>query len=69
MTSLFYVLRLSFQSLGLLTQTKIHRWKAQATFEKTLLLHGLPPEAAKELAQVYPDPLTGLFNLIQMTTK
>jgi hypothetical protein len=64
--TLFYILRLSFQSLGLLTQTKLKHRKAKVTFEKTLIHQGISLETAQELAKAYPDPLLDLVNLIKL---
>jgi len=62
-----YGSKLAFQSLGLVTQTTIKRRKAKATFKKTLIQQGVPPEAADEIAKEYPNPVTDLLNLVRST--
>ncbi len=60
-----YCSRLAVQSLGLFTQTVVKRRRAKLTFKKTLVLQGIPPEIAKEIAEEYPDPVTVIFSLIK----
>ena len=60
-----YCSRLALQSLGLITQTAVKRRRAKSTFKKTLVLQGIPPEIAKEIAKEYPDPITEIFSLIK----
>ena len=62
---ILYFSRLALQSLGLVTQTVVKRRKAKSTFKKTLVLQGIPPEIAKEIAKEYPDPITEIFSLIK----
>ncbi|MHC3128799.1 MAG: hypothetical protein IBV52_01805 [Candidatus Bathyarchaeota archaeon] len=60
-----YCSRLALQSLGLVTQTVVKRRKAKSTFKKTLILQGIPPKIAKEIAEEYPNPITEIFSLIK----
>lgn len=63
-----YCSRLALQSIGMVTQTTIKRRKAKKTFKKTLVLEGIPPTIAKEIAKEYPDPVTEIFSLIKLST-
>ena len=63
-----YGSKLAFQSLGLVTQTAVKRRSAKATFKKTLINQGLPPEIAKEIAKEYPNPIAEVFSLIKNNT-
>jgi hypothetical protein len=60
-----YCSRLALESLGLVTQTVVKRRKAKSTFKKTLILQGIPPKIAKEIAEEYPNPITEIFSLIK----
>ncbi len=60
-----YCSRLALQSLGLVTQTVVKRRKAKSTFKKTLILQGIPPKIAQEIAEEYPNPITEIFSLIK----
>ncbi|MFQ6076559.1 MAG: hypothetical protein ACE5Z5_10565 [Candidatus Bathyarchaeia archaeon] len=42
------------------------RWKAKVTFQRTLIAGGVSPEAARELAKAYPDPLRGIRNIMSL---
>ena len=66
--SVLYGSKLAFQSLGLVTQTAIKRRSAKSTFKKTLILEGIPPKIAKEIANEYPNPITEIFSLIKNNT-
>ena len=59
-----YCSRLAVQSLGLVTQTIVKRRRAKSTFKKTLILQGIPPKIAQEIAKEYPDPVNEIFNII-----
>jgi len=63
-----YCSRLALQLLGLVTQTVVRRRKAKTTFKKTLILQGIPPKIANELAKEYPNPITEIFSLIKTNT-
>ena len=63
-----YFSRLAVQSLGLVTQTVVKRRKAKLTFKKTLILQGIPPKIAKEIAEEYPNPITEIFSIIKNNT-
>ena len=63
-----YGSRLAFQSLGLVTQTEVKRRKAKSTFQKTLILQGIPPKIAKEIAKEYPNPIAEILNLVKSNT-
>lgn len=63
-SNLFYVSRISFQSLDLIAQANYKHRKAKATFRKTLILNGISSEAAKELSKAYPNPVNELLKLI-----
>jgi hypothetical protein len=60
-----YCSRLALQSLSLVMQTVVKRRKAKSTFKKNLVLQGIPPKIAKEIAKEYPDPVTEIFSLIR----
>ena len=62
---ILYFSRLCVESLGLVTQVIVKRRRAKSTFKKTLVLQGIPPEIAKEIAKEYPDPITEIFSLIK----
>jgi len=62
---ILYCSRLALQSLGLVTQTVVKRRKAKSTFKKTLILQGIPPKIAQEIAEEYPNPITEIFSLIK----
>jgi hypothetical protein len=63
-----YCSRLALQSLGLVTQTAVKRRRAKSAFKKTLILQGVPPKIAKELAKEYPNPITEIFSLVKNNT-
>jgi len=60
-----YGSRLAFQSLGLVTQPTMKSRKAKSTFKKTLILQGIPPKIANEIAKEYPNPVTEIFSLVK----
>ena len=60
-----YCSRLALQSVGLVTQTAVKRRKAKSTFKKTLILQGIPPKIANEIAKEYPDPITEIFSVVK----
>jgi hypothetical protein len=64
-TGILFFSRLCIQSLGLITQAIIKRQKAKSTFKKTLMLQGVPPKTARELAETYPNPLGEILNLVR----
>ena len=66
LTNLFYISKLSIQSLSLMVKAKYKRRRAKATFQRTLILHGIPSEAAQELAKAYPNPINEVLNLMNM---
>lgn len=64
LTNLFYVSKLSLQSLGLIAKANYKHRRAKAAFQKTLILHGVPSEAAQELAKAYPNPMNEILSLM-----
>ena len=64
-SSALYGSKLAFQSLGLVTQTTIKRRKAKSAFTKTLIQQGVPPEAANEIAEEFPNPVSDLFSIVK----
>ena len=60
----FYFSRLSLLSLSLLLKAKYKWRKAKATFQETLILQGIPKEAAQELAKAYPNPMNEFLTLM-----
>ena len=60
-----YGSKLAFQSLGLVTQTTMKRRKAKSAFKKTLIQQGVSPEAAKEIAKEFPNPIFELFSIMK----
>jgi hypothetical protein len=68
LSDVLYGSKIAFQSLGLLTQTTIKRRKAKAAFTKTLVLEGVPPEVADEIAKEFPNPISELFSILKNTT-
>jgi len=65
---ILYFSRLGLQSLGLVTQTIVKRRRAKSTFKKTLILQGIPPKIAKEIAEEYPNPVNEIFNIVKNNT-
>jgi hypothetical protein len=65
---IIYFSRLALQSLGLVTQTIMKRRRAKSTFKKTLILQGIPPKIAQEIAKEYPNPVNAIFNLMKNNT-
>ncbi|MDH5690808.1 MAG: hypothetical protein OEY81_05215 [Candidatus Bathyarchaeota archaeon] len=63
-----YFSKLAVQSLGLVTQTVVKRRRAKSTFKKTLILQGIPPKIAQEIAEGYPNPVNEIFNLVKNNT-
>lgn len=66
LVSILYFFRLSIQSLGLLATAQYKRRRAKATFQRTLILHGIPSEAAQELAKAYPNPISEILGLMNV---
>jgi hypothetical protein len=64
--SIHYFFKLSIQSLGIIVNAKIRHRSAKATFKRTLILNGIPLEAAKELSRAYPNPLNEVLNLLTL---
>jgi hypothetical protein len=64
LVGIYYFLKLSIQSLGIIVKATIRHRSAKATFKKTLLLHGIPLEAAQELSKAYPNPVTDVLRLM-----
>lgn len=64
--SVLYFSKLSIQSLGLMTKVVYKQRRAKSTFKKTLILHGISPEAAQELAKAYPNPINEILNLMNI---
>jgi len=62
---ILYFSRLCVQSLGLVTQAIVKRRRAKSTFKKTLMLQGIPPKTARELAEAYPNPLSEILSLVK----
>jgi len=62
---ILYFSRLAVQSLGLVTQTIVKRRRAKSTFKKTLILQGIPPKIAQEIAEEYPNPVNEIFNIVK----
>jgi hypothetical protein len=60
-----YASRLALQAMGLITQTGVKRRKAKSTFKKTLILQGIKPKIADELAKEYPNPITEISSFIK----
>ena len=67
-TGTLYFSRLCVESLGLVTQAIVKRRKAKSTFQKTLVLQGIPPEIARQLAEEYPNPVKEVLNLVRSST-
>jgi hypothetical protein len=65
LSSIYHFSKLSIQSLGLIAKAKYKHRKAKATFRETLILYGIPPEAARELAEAYPNPIDEIFNIVK----
>lgn len=66
LTNIFYISKLSLQLLSLMTKAKYKRRKAKNTFQKTLISYGIPPEAARELAKAYSNPISEILSLINV---
>ena len=65
---ILYGSKLAFQSLSLVTQTAVKRRSAKSAFKKTLILEGIPPKIANEIAEEYPNPIVEIFSLIKNNT-
>ena len=65
-STLFYVSKLSLQSVKVLAQATYHRQKAQRIFHNTLLRHKIPGAIAKELTHAYPNPIKDLMSLLNL---
>jgi hypothetical protein len=65
-STLFYVSKLSLQSVTVLAQATYHRQKAQRVFHKTLLRHDVPRAIAKELTHAYPNPIKDLLSVLNL---
>ena len=64
-TGILYFSRLCVESLGLVTQAIVKRRRAKSTFKKTLVLQGVPPRIARELAEAYPNPVTEILSFVR----
>ena len=64
-TGALYFSRLCIESLGLVTQAIVKRRRAKSTFKKTLVLQGVPPNVARELAEAFPNPITEILNFVK----
>jgi len=60
-----YCSRLVVQAAGLVPQAIVKRQRAKSTFKKTLILQGIPPKIAQEIAKEYPNPVNAIFSLIK----
>ena len=67
--SIYYFLKLSIQSLGIIVKSKISYRSAKTNFKKTLILNGIPLEAAQELSKAYPNPLNDALSLMNIRSK
>jgi len=65
-TGLFYVSKFSVQALALLVVAEYRHGRAKAAFRKTLILSGVHPSAARELAKAYPNPVKEILSLSSM---
>lgn len=66
LTNLFYISKLFLQALTLMAKAQYKQRRAKAVFQKTLLLHGIPSEAAQELAKAYPNPINEILSLMNI---
>lgn len=66
LVSAFLLTKLSIQFLVLMAKAKYQHRRAKSTFRRTLILQGILPETAKELAKAYPNPVSELFSLINI---
>ena len=64
--NILYFSKLSIQSLGLMTKAIYKQRRAKSTFRKTLILHGISPAAAQELAKAFPNPINEISNLMKI---
>ena len=67
--AILYFSRLSIQSLGLIVKFLYKKRRAKTIFKRTLILHGISNEAAKELVKSYPDPINEILNLVSIRKK
>jgi len=63
-----YGSKLAFRSLDLVTQNTIKRRKTKSIFKNTLILQGIPPKIADEIAKEFPNPISEMFSLIKNNT-
>ncbi len=64
-TGTLYFSRLCIESLGLITQAIVKIRRAKSTFKKTLVLQGVPPRIARELAEAYPNPVKEILSIVK----
>jgi len=60
-----YGSKLAFRALDLVTQNTIKRRKTKSIFKNTLILQGIPPKIADEIAKEFPNPISEMFSMIK----
>jgi len=68
-SSVYHFSKISIKSLGLMAKAKITHRKAKATFQETLIHHGVPPEIARELSKSYPNPIDEIFSIMKQVRR
>lgn len=68
LATLFYLSKLSAQSLNLVVKAKTGHRRAKMIFRDTLIAQGLHWKAAAELAESYPNPVNEILNLLTRNT-
>ena len=63
-SNLLYGSRLVLQSMHLLAHANYQRHKAINTFERTLVMNGIPNNVARELTRAYPNPIQEFIGLL-----
>ena len=63
-SNILYGSRLALQSVHLLAYANYCRHKAVNTFERTLIINGIPKDIAQELTHAYPNPIQELISLL-----
>ena len=63
-SNFLYGSRLALQSVHLLAHANYRRHRAVNTFERTLIMNGIPQNIAQELRRAYPNPIQELISLL-----
>ena len=62
-STIYHGLRIGFKFPGMIIRWKLQYRTAKKRFKNELIKFGLPPEEAKELAELYPFKLEDIIEL------